>query len=77
MQLDIMTPDTTIYSGEATLVLFPGIDGLFEVLPQHAPIIAALRKGKIKVEADGKVIFFEINGGVVQVLNDKIHVLAE
>jgi len=77
MQLNIITPDTTIYSGEVSLVQLPGIDGLFEILPKHAFLIAALGKGKIKVEIDGKNEFFEINGGVIEVLNDKISVLAE
>jgi len=77
MQLNIITPDTTIYSGEASLVQFPGMDGLFEILPRHAPLIAALGKGKIKVEINGKNEFFEIREGVVQVLNDQISVLAE
>jgi len=77
MYLNIITPDTTIYSGEVTLVQLPGTDGLFEILTRHAPIIAALGKGKIKAEINGKNEFFEINGGIVQVLNDRIDVLAE
>ena len=76
MKLNIITPDATIFSGEISLVQLPGIDGLFEILTRHAPIIAALEKGKIKVEVNGKNEFFEINGGVVQVLNDLITVLA-
>jgi len=77
MQLNIITPETTIYSGEATLIQLPGLDGLFEVLPRHAPIISALGKGKIKVELNGENNFFDINGGVVQVVNDEVVVLAE
>jgi F-type H+-transporting ATPase subunit epsilon len=77
MQLNIITPDTTIYSGEATLVQLPGADGLFEILTRHAPIIATLGKGKIKVEVNEKTEFFEMNGGVMQALNDQITVLAE
>ncbi len=77
MRLNIITPDTTIYAGEATLVQLPGVDGLFEILTHHAPLIAALRKGKIKAEISGKNEFFEINGGIVEVLNDQVLVLAE
>jgi ATP synthase, F1 epsilon subunit (delta in mitochondria) len=77
MNLNIITPDKIIYSGEASLVQLPGIDGLFEVLKQHAPMIAALGKGKVKVENSGKTEFFEIKGGIVEVLQDKILVLAE
>jgi len=77
MNLNIITPDKIIYSGEASLVQLPGIDGLFEVLKQHAPMIAALGKGKVKVENSGKTEFFDIKGGIVEVLQDKILVLAE
>ena len=79
MNLNIITPDKIIYSGEASLVQLPGIDGLFEVLKQHAPMIAALGKGKVKVKVEnsGKTEFFEIKGGIVEVLQDKILVLAE
>jgi len=77
MQLNIITPNSTIYTGEADLVQLPGIDGLFEILTRHAPLIAALGKGKIKIELNGKNEFFEIDGGIVQVINDQISVLAE
>jgi len=79
MNLEIITPDKTIYQGEAVLVQLPGIDGSFEILNNHAPLISALKKGKIKVRIskDSKDEFFEINGGVIEVQNDKVLVLAE
>jgi F-type H+-transporting ATPase subunit epsilon len=78
MKIEIITPDTTIYEGEVTLAQLPGIDGSFEVLNNHAPMIAALKKGKVKViDAKKSTLFFEINGGVVEVLKNKLLVLAE
>ena len=77
MNLEIITPDTTIYEGEAELVQLPGIDGSFEILNNHAPLISALDKGKIKIKKSGKEEFFEINGGVIEVLNNKVLILAE
>lgn len=77
MKLEIITPDKEIFTGEATLVQFPGLDGLFEVLENHAPLIAALKTGKIKLESQGKTQYFDINGGIVEVLQNKILVLAE
>ena len=78
MKIEIITPDTTIYSGEASLVQFPGSDGSFEVMHNHAPMIANLTKGSIKVLGMDKTpLFFEINGGVVEILANKILVLAE
>ena len=77
MKLEIITPDKEIYTGEASLVQFPGIDGLFEVLENHAPLIAALQTGKIKMENQGQTQYFDINGGIVEVLQNKVLVLAE
>lgn len=77
MHLEITTPDKVVFSGEVSLVQLPGMDGLFEVLKNHAPMIAALKKGKAKVEINGENQFFDINGGIAEILNNKILVLAE
>ncbi len=77
MYLEIVTPDKKIYEGEVKVATFPGIDGSFQILNNHAPIISALGKGDLSiVDKDGKIIW-EIDGGVVEVLNNKIVVLAE
>ncbi len=78
MTLEIITPDKEIFKGETSLVQLPGIDGLFEILNNHAPLIAALRKGKVKIHDEkDEPQYFEITGGVVEVLNNRILVLAE
>ncbi len=78
MKLEIRTPDKSVFTGEATLVQLPGIDGLFEILEHHAPLVAALQKGQVKIQdKDNNTQFFEINGGVAEVLHDNILVLAE
>jgi F-type H+-transporting ATPase subunit epsilon len=78
MFLEIITPEKKVYSGEVDAVKLPGADGSFGILNNHAPIIATLKKGTVKVtEASKKIENFEINGGVVEVLNNKITVLAE
>jgi F-type H+-transporting ATPase subunit epsilon len=78
MQLEIISPEQTIYSGEVSLVQLPGIDGLFEILKDHAPLISVLAAGKVKIEdAQKQTQFFEIKGGVVEVLHNKVLVLAE
>lgn len=78
MKLEIITPDKTLFSGEATLVQLPGLDGLFEILHNHAPMIAALGKGRIKIEGeDKKLQYFEIQGGILEVLNNHILILSE
>jgi len=78
MKLEVITPDTTLFEGEVELVQLPGLDGLFEILNTHAPMIAALGKGRIKFQqSDRKDQFLEINGGVLEVLHNKVLVLAE
>ncbi|MFA4852194.1 MAG: ATP synthase F1 subunit epsilon [Bacteroidales bacterium] len=78
MYIEIITPDKKIFSGEVSLVQLPGTNGSFEILNDHAPIISTLVKGKIKiVDAEKKNQFFEIKSGVVEVLKNKIIVLAE
>lgn len=78
MNIEIVTPDATIYTGDIKLAQLPGLDGSFEVLNNHAPLISALKKGKIKINNSlNETLFFEINGGIVEVLNNKILVLAE
>jgi len=77
MHLEILTPEKKVYSGEVSLVNLPGNDGSFEVLTNHAPIISALTKGDITIkgaEGEQKVT---VDGGVVEVLNNNIIVLAE
>ncbi len=77
MTLEILTPDKKVYEGEATSVTVPGTLGLFEILNHHAPIISTLQDGKLSVRGNGKSEVFLITGGVVEVLDNKVTVLAE
>ena len=78
MTLEIRTPSTSVYTGEVTLVQLPGMGGLFEILEHHAPMVAVLQQGRAKgQDKDGQELFFDLNGGVAEVLHDKILVLAE
>ncbi len=79
MKVDIVTPDATLFTGDQVeLVQLPGIDGSFEILKDHAPLISILKKGKIKLQnKNEKEQYFEINGGVIEVLSNKVLILAE
>ena len=77
MKIEIITPEKRLFEGEADLVQLPGIDGLFEILKNHAPMIAALGKGRGKIGNNNEYNYIEINGGTVEVLDNKILVLAE
>lgn len=78
MTLEILTPERRLYSGEVFGVQLPGIEGKFEVLNGHAPIVAALGKGNLKVIKDKNTFLnFLIESGFVEVLNNKATVLVE
>ena len=97
MQLEIVTPDKNLFKGEVDYIFCPGSDGSFGILNNHAPIIATLKAGFVKVkiaEKDamrfddeigklvhdntvGQEVLFDIGGGVVEVLNNKVILLAE
>jgi len=95
MYLEIITPESKVFSGVVEAVQLPGLDGSFQVLKGHAPIISALSAGNVKIDlqnayevtektselistdSNAKVLRVNIKGGVVEMLNDKIIVLAE
>ena len=76
MYLELITPDQTLFEGEVVSVKFPGTKGKFETLNNHASIISSLEKGTITVKTDEGNQDFDVNGGIVEVLNNKIIVLA-
>ena len=78
MKLEILTPDKTLYEGEASSVTIPGTLGFFEILDHHAPIISTLKDGKVTVRGGAaKEGTFLIKGGVVEASNNKVVILAE
>jgi F-type H+-transporting ATPase subunit epsilon len=79
MNLEILTPEKKVYSGEVYGVQMPGIGGSFEVLDRHAPVVSALKAGRVKILKDKQnhFAYFDIQGGFVEVLNNKVTLLAE
>jgi len=77
MQLEIITPDKTVFKGEVETATFPGVMGAFQVLKNHAPIVSTLQAGKVVLKSNNIKKEIQILGGVVEVLKNKIIVLAE
>ena len=78
MYLEIMTPEKKLFAGETDLVKLPGADGSFEVLMNHAATISTLIEGKIKVkESNGNIIYFEVQGGIVEIKRNNIVILVD
>ena len=79
MNLEILTPEKKLFSADVYGVQLHGVMGLFEVLNDHAPLVSALKTGKVKVLKDknNHLAFFTIQSGFVEVLNNKVTVLVE
>lgn len=78
MQLEILTPERKVFNGDVYGVQLPGIDGLFEVLDKHAPLVSALKSGKMKILKDKNTgQKYQIQSGFVEVLANKTTVLVE
>ena len=78
LTLQVLTPETTLYEGQVVSVHVPGSDGPFEVLKDHAPIVASLANpGVLHFRTmDGQAMKFNLLGGVVEVLANKIILLS-
>lgn len=79
MHLEILTPEQKVYTGDVYGIQLPGVKGSFEILQNHAPMVAALGEGKMKIlnEKSGAHEVFSITGGFVETLNNKTTVLLE
>jgi len=81
MNLEIISPEKTIYSGEAEAVTLPGLNGLFTILNRHAPIISVLKKGVVSYRITGKAkeneIEVMISEGFVEAMKNNVSVCIE
>lgn len=78
MKIEIITPDKKLFEGQVKSATFPGSEGSFGVLNNHAPMIATLKSGKIElVEENNTKQEFVVKGGVVEINQNKVIVLAE
>jgi F-type H+-transporting ATPase subunit epsilon len=78
LKLDIFTPSKLAYSAPVKAVTIPGTLGSFQVLHNHAPIISTFEPGAIKIIVDdNNTIYFCTSGGTIEVLDNKIKILAD
>jgi F-type H+-transporting ATPase subunit epsilon len=79
MNLEILTPEKKLFSDDVYGIQLPGVTGLFEVLDKHAPLVSALKAGRIKVLKDknNHLAFFDIKSGFVEVIANTVTVLVE
>ena len=77
MNIEIVTPDKEVFAGEVDFAVFPGTSGSFGILKGHAPMICTLQEGTIVLQDAKGEKKFDIGGGIVEILNNRIIVLAE
>ncbi len=78
MHLEVISPEKCLYNGDVVLVQLPGKMGSFEILNNHAPIIALLDSGTMKIiDAERNKVTLKIGSGVVEVFDNKILVLSD
>jgi F-type H+-transporting ATPase subunit epsilon len=77
MYLEILTPEKKIFEGTVTIVTFPGADGSFQVMDNHAPLISLLKEGVVEYKSKEAAQSLNITGGVVEVLKNKVVLLAD
>ncbi len=78
IQVDIVSAEGAIYSGEAEMVFAPGVLGEIGIAPRHAPLLTHLRPGEVRVQPpEGEEQFFFVTGGVLEVQPRLVTVLAD
>lgn len=78
MKLVALTPEKQLFNGPIQSVKVPGTGGQFEILKDHAPIVAALAEGEVRIiKADGNKETFNITKGFIEVLNNEVSLLIQ
>ena len=77
LEVHVVTPERELWRGEADMVVAKTVEGQLGVLPGHAPLLALLDIGPLRVKADGDEVRAVLDGGFLHVANDRVDVLAE
>jgi F-type H+-transporting ATPase subunit epsilon len=75
LQLEIVTPDATVYSEAVDMVTLPGVEGQMGVLPQHVRLMTQLVPGELIVQKNGHEDFLAVGEGLVEVTNDHVSIV--
>jgi F-type H+-transporting ATPase subunit epsilon len=75
--LEVVTPDRLVLSTQADVVVLPGVEGQFGVLPGHIPFLSALEIGEMYYKAGGKTEYLAVSGGFAEVTGEKVTIVAE
>jgi F-type H+-transporting ATPase subunit epsilon len=77
MRLEIITAEREVYSEDVDVLVAPGIEGQLGILPHHAPLMTVLQPGEIMIRQDGEESYLAVTGGFMEVLGNKVTILAD
>ncbi len=77
MMLEITTVERQVYGDEVDMLIAPGIDGQLGILPRHAPLMTILQPGELIIRKSGTDTYFAVSGGFMEVLGDRVIILAD
>ena len=77
MKLEIITAEQVVYSDDVDVVVAPGSEGELGILPHHASLMTSLQPGEIQVRKDGEDVFLAVSGGFLEIMDNKVTILAD
>ncbi len=77
LHYQIVTPQKVISEGEAQIIIAPGSEGEFGLLPDHTPFFSTLKKGILKIKEVSKEKQFFIDNGILEIASNKAHILVD
>ena len=77
MQLEIISAERQVYSDDVEAVVAPGVEGQLGILPHHAPLMTVLQPGEILIRKDGTETYLAVTGGFMEVIGNKVTILAD
>lgn len=77
MRLEIITAEREVYADDVDVLVAPGIDGQLGILPHHAPLMTVLQPGELLIRKDGEETYLAVTGGFLEVIGNKVTILAD
>ncbi len=76
IRCEIVSQDRIVFQGDVDIVVVPGVEGVMGILPHHAPLLSTLQFGIVTIRKDGQEEYFTVAGGVVEVAENEVTILA-
>ncbi len=77
MRLEVITAERQVYDDDVEVLVAPGLDGELGILPHHAPLMTALQPGEVMIRKDGQESFLVVSGGFLEVMANRVTILAD